>query len=49
MPIGGPFSSRQRAIYEAVLRAQTGAIAAIKPGVPYKEVHLGAAKSFVRT
>lgn len=47
MPIGGPFSQRQRAIYEAVLRAQTNAIAAIKPGVPYKEVHLGAAKSFV--
>jgi Xaa-Pro aminopeptidase len=47
MPIGGPFSSRQRAIYDAVLRAQTGAIAAIKPGVPYKDVHLGAARSFV--
>ena len=47
MPVGGPFSSRQRAIYEAVLRAQTGAIAAIKPGVPYRDVHLGAAKSFV--
>ena len=47
MPIGGPFSSRQRAIYDAVLRAQTGAIAAVRPGVPYKDVHLGAAKSFV--
>ena len=47
MPVGGAFSAQQRAIYEAVLRAQTGAIAAIKPGVPYKEVHLGAAKSFV--
>jgi Xaa-Pro aminopeptidase len=47
MPVGGGFSSRQRAIYEAVLRAQTGAIAAIAPGVPYRDVHLGAAKSFV--
>ena len=47
MPVGGPFSTRQRSIYEAVLRAQTGAIAAIKPGVPYKDVHLGAARSFV--
>jgi Xaa-Pro aminopeptidase len=47
MPVGGAFSSRQRAIYEAVLRTQMGAIAAIKPGVPYREVHLGAAKSFV--
>ena len=47
MPVGGKFSARQRAIYEAVLRAQTGAIAMIKPGVPYRDVHLGAAKSFV--
>ena len=33
-------------IYEMVLRAQMAAIAAIKPGVPYKDVHLLAAKSF---
>jgi len=45
MPVGGTFSSRQRAIYEAVLRAQLGAIAAIRPGVPYRDVHLGAAKA----
>jgi Xaa-Pro aminopeptidase len=48
IPVNGTFSSRQRAIYEAVLRAQTGAIAAAKPGVPYRDVHLGAAKSFVK-
>jgi len=30
-----------------VLRAQTGAISAVAPGVPYRDVHLGAAKSFV--
>jgi Xaa-Pro aminopeptidase len=47
IPVGGTFSSQQRAIYDAVLRAQMGAIAAIKPGVPYRDVHLGAAKSFV--
>ena len=29
------------------MRAQVGAINAIKPGVPYRDVHLGAAKSFV--
>ncbi len=45
LPVSGTFSSRQRAIYEAVLRAQLGAIAAIRPGVPYRDVHLGAAKS----
>jgi Xaa-Pro aminopeptidase len=47
IPVTGAFSSRQRAIYEAVLRAQLGAIAAIQPGVPYRDVHLGAARSFV--
>jgi len=47
IPVSGTFSSQQRAIYEAVLRAQLGAIAAIRPGVPYRDVHLGAAKSFV--
>jgi Xaa-Pro aminopeptidase len=47
IPVGGTFSSQQRAIYDAVLRAQMGAIGAIKPGVPYRDVHLGAAKSFV--
>ncbi len=47
IPVGGTFSSQQRAVYEAVLRAQMGAIAAIKPGVPYRDVHLGAARSFV--
>ena len=47
IPVRGTFSSQQRAIYDAVLRAQLGAIATIKPGVPYREVHLGAARSFV--
>jgi Xaa-Pro aminopeptidase len=47
IPVDGKFSSGQRAIYDAVLRAQVGAIDAIKPGVPYRDVHLGAAKSFV--
>ena len=47
IPVSGTFSARQRSIYEAVLRAQMSAIAAIKPGVPYRDVHLGAAKSFV--
>lgn len=47
IPVSGSFSSQQRSIYECVLRAQTGALAAIKPGVPYRDVHLGAARSFV--
>jgi Xaa-Pro aminopeptidase len=47
IPVSGKFTARQREIYQAVLNAQLGAIAAIKPGVPYKTVHLLAAKSFV--
>lgn len=47
LPVGGQFSSQQKAVYETVLRAQLGAIAAIRPGVPYRDVHLGAAKSIV--
>jgi len=46
IPVGGKFSAQQRLIYEMVLRAQLAAIAAIKPGVPYKDVHLLAARSF---
>jgi Xaa-Pro aminopeptidase len=47
IPVGGTFTDRQRGIYQAVLNAQMAAIAAIKPEVPYKTVHLLAAKSFV--
>jgi len=47
LPVGGAFSSQQKAVYEIVLRAQLGAIAAIRPGVPYRDIHLGAAKSAV--
>ncbi len=43
-PVGGRFTERQRAIYEIVLRAQENAIASVRPGVPFKEVHLQAAR-----
>ena len=46
IPVSGTFSARQRLIYEMVLRAQLAAIAAIKPGVPFKDVHLLASRSF---
>jgi Xaa-Pro aminopeptidase len=46
IPIGGRFSTQQRAIYEMVLRAQATALGAIRPGVPYRDVHLLASKSF---
>jgi len=44
MPVGGKFSPRQKEIYEIVLKANTEAIKAIKPGILYREVHLLAAK-----
>jgi len=47
LPIGGPFTAQQRLIYDIVLRSQMGAIAAIKPGVAYRDVHLGVARSMV--
>src|SRR5512137_484199 len=45
IPVGGTFTPQQRQIYEMVLRAQLAAIAAIKPGVPYRDVHMLAAKT----
>ncbi|MCX6551760.1 MAG: aminopeptidase P family protein [Acidobacteria bacterium] len=46
IPVSGTFTPQQRAIYEMVLRAQMLAIGAVKPGVPYKDVHLMVARSF---
>ncbi len=44
VPVGGTFDQRQREIYEIVLKANVDAIKAVKPGIPYKEVHLLAAQ-----
>ncbi len=38
-PVSGQFSTAQRQIYEVVLAAHDGAIAALKPGVEYRELH----------
>jgi Xaa-Pro aminopeptidase len=43
-PVGGTFTSRQRDIYQAVLDAQRAALETLAPGVPYREVHLEAAR-----
>lgn len=45
IPVGGKFSPQQRAMYETVLAMQLDAIAAIKPGIKYLEVHKLAARS----
>lgn len=44
VPVGGQFTTRQRVLYEAVLAAQTAAIEAVAPGVPFREVHLRACR-----
>src|SRR5690606_15470521 len=43
-PVGGRFSERQRGLYEAVLAAQEAALAACRPGVSYRDVHLRSAR-----
>jgi Xaa-Pro dipeptidase len=45
IPIGGRFAGVQRELYEIVLRAQEKALAAIGPGVMFKQVHLLACRS----
>ncbi len=47
IPVGGKFTLRQREIYDIVLAANETAIKTVKPGVPYKEIHLLAAKTIV--
>jgi Xaa-Pro aminopeptidase len=43
-PVSGKFSATQRALYELVLAMQQAAIAQVRPGVRYRDVHLAAAR-----
>ena len=43
-PVSGKFSTRQKAVYNIVLKAETEAIKMIRPGIKNKEIHLAAAK-----
>jgi len=43
VPVGGKFSQRQKEIYEVVLNANLAATAAVKIGVPFRDIHLLAA------
>jgi len=43
-PVSGRFSSVQAEIYQIVLRMQLGTISTIKPGISYREIHLGACR-----
>ena len=44
-PVSGKFTDRQKEVYGIVHRAQSEAIAAARPGVKYRDIHLGAARS----
>lgn len=41
-PVSGLFSPTQRAVYDLVLAAHDACIAQLKPGVEYRDIHLGA-------
>ena len=43
VPVGGKFLPRQRIIYEIVLTALQEAIRSVRPGIPYRDVHLQSA------
>ena len=44
VPVGGKFSQKQKDIYNIVLNSNNHAISLIKPGVPYRDIHLEAAR-----
>jgi Xaa-Pro aminopeptidase len=48
VPVGGKFSERQKAIYQVVLNANMATINAVRPGVPFREIHLLAATEIVK-
>ncbi len=47
-PVRGRFSAGQRALYDIVLQSQRDAIAMVKPGVRYRDVHLTACRTLAR-
>ncbi|MCX4246581.1 aminopeptidase P family protein [Paraliomyxa miuraensis] len=47
-PVSGKFSPTQRALYDIVLQSQLDAIAMVRPGVRYRDVHLAAALTLAR-
>ena len=47
-PVSGKYSPTQRALYEIVLQAEVDAIAQVRPGVRYRDVHLTAARTLTR-
>ena len=44
-PVDRTFTPRQRELYDLVIRAQEAAVGAMRPGVPFREVHLLACRT----
>jgi Xaa-Pro aminopeptidase len=44
-PVGGPFTPEGRDVYETVLQANLDAIAAVRPGARYRDLHLLASRT----
>ena len=47
-PVSGRFSPTQRVVYDAVLAAQQAAVAMVRPGVRYRDVHHAAGLALTR-
>ena len=47
VPVGGKFSREQKEIYETVLNANLAAISAMRPGIPFRDIHMLAATKIV--
>ncbi|MGB4292521.1 MAG: aminopeptidase P family protein [Bacteroidales bacterium] len=47
-PVGGKFDSRQRDIYEVVLRANNLTIGEAKPGKSFRQIHIDACKAIAQ-
>jgi Xaa-Pro aminopeptidase len=45
IPIGGRFTGAQRDLYLSVLNAEKRAIETVRPGVPFKQIHLQACRA----
>lgn len=44
VPVGGKFDQQQKDIYQIVCNANIKAIEAVKPGIPYRDIHMLSAK-----
>jgi Xaa-Pro aminopeptidase len=47
-PVSGRYAPEQAEIYDVVLDAQRAAIAAVRPGARYRDIHLGAMEAIAR-